>query len=123
VRELVNITPAVRDAVALSGVRGGQVTVLTQHITTGITVNEGCRTWRVTSLRCSRAGAGDADYRHARYFHQDGRLALNRSAISRVRSWACTPMWPSPMESAPRRPAVHLLRELDGPLSRSSSSR
>ena len=78
VRELINVTPAVREVVAASGVRNGQVTVLTQHITSGITVNEGLPDVERDILALlDRIAPEQGDYYHSRYLPADGRLGLN----------------------------------------------
>jgi secondary thiamine-phosphate synthase enzyme len=76
--ELVDITEAVRSEVESSGVRSGTVFILSLHTTTGLTVNEG-----LPDLEQDIAGflerlvPEDHPYRHARFLHSDGQMAIN----------------------------------------------
>ena len=76
--ELIDITERVCALVADAGVTGGVVHVVTQHTTTAITVNEGL--WcleRDLQTRLERLIPDDDGYRHARFLHSDGQMAVN----------------------------------------------
>lgn len=77
-RQLLDITPAVRAAVARSGVAEGRVFVNTLHTTTAITVNEGLEDLEDDLLELlARLVPADAPHRHARFLHADGQMAVN----------------------------------------------
>ena len=76
--EMIRITDTVRDFVAESGVRDGVVFVITEHTTTGITVNE--------SLPCvekdlmellDRTAPEDYPYHHNHYLRSYGTIGGN----------------------------------------------
>ena len=76
--EMIRITDTVRDFVAESGVRDGVVFVITEHTTTGITVNE--------SLPCvekdlmellDRTAPEDYPYHHTHYLRSYGSIGGN----------------------------------------------
>ena len=76
--EMLRITDEVRDYVAESGVENGVVFVITEHTTTGITVNE--------SLPCvekdlmemlDRAAPEDYPYHHNHYLRSYGTIGGN----------------------------------------------
>ena len=76
--ELIDITDRVRDITDGVGVTGGVVHVVTQHTTTAITVNEGL--WcleRDLQTRLERLVPEGDEYRHARFLHSDGQMAVN----------------------------------------------
>ena len=76
--ELIDITDRVRSEVEAAGVRSGTVFVLSLHTTTGITVNEGLPDLEAdiaSLLEC--LAPEDRPYRHARFLHQDGKMAIN----------------------------------------------
>jgi secondary thiamine-phosphate synthase enzyme len=76
--ELIDITAAVRAEVEASGVRSGTVFVLTLHTTTGLTVNEGLPDLEQDIAGClQRLVPEDQPYRHARFLHSDGQMAIN----------------------------------------------
>src|ERR1700730_13074531 len=83
--ELINITPPVRDAVAQPGIQSGLVLVMTMHTTSAITVNEGLPDLEhdIVAMLKELAPEGLA-YRHARFLHSDGQMAVN--APSHLRS-------------------------------------
>ena len=76
--ELINITETVRSEIEKSGVRSGTVFVLSLHTTTALTVNEG-----LPDLEADIANyiqhivPEDYPYRHARFLHSDGQMAIN----------------------------------------------
>ncbi len=83
--EIINITDTVHQFVAESKVNTGMVFVISMHTTTGITVNEGLpdieqdiRDFLISIV------PDDHPYRHARYLHSDGQMAIN--APSHIRS-------------------------------------
>ena len=77
-RQLLDITPAVRAAVARSGGAEGRVFVNTLHPTTAITVNEGLEDLEDDLLELlARLVPSDAPHRHARFLHADGQMAVN----------------------------------------------
>ena len=77
-RQLLDITPAVRAVVARSGVAEGRVFVNTLHTTTAITVNEGLEDLEDDLLELlARLVPAGAPYRHARFLHADGQMAVN----------------------------------------------
>jgi secondary thiamine-phosphate synthase enzyme len=76
--ELIDITERVNDAVEQASVTNGVVHVVTQHTTTAITVNEGL--WcleRDLQTRLERLVPEGDEYRHARFLHSDGQMAVN----------------------------------------------
>ncbi len=76
--ELIDITAAVRAEVEGSGVRSGTVFVLSLHTTTGLTVNEGLPDLQQDLSDClERLVPEDRPYRHARFLHSDGQMAIN----------------------------------------------
>lgn len=76
--ELTDITPQVLACVESSGVRSGVVHVLSLHTTTGLTVNEGLPDLEADLADLVRALAPDErPYRHARFLHEDGQMAIN----------------------------------------------
>jgi secondary thiamine-phosphate synthase enzyme len=76
--ELIDITPTVREEVERSGVRSGTVFILSQHTTTGLTVNEGLPDLEQDLSDClERLVPEDQAYRHARFLHSDGQMAIN----------------------------------------------
>jgi secondary thiamine-phosphate synthase enzyme len=76
--ELVDITAEVRKAVEESGVRSGTAFVLSLHTTTGLTVNEGLPDLeKDLADLLGRLVSEDRPYRHARFLHSDGQMAIN----------------------------------------------
>lgn len=76
--ELINITDTVRQFVSRSGVQNGVVFVLSLHTTTGITVNEGLPDLEADiAAMLERLVPVDHPYRHARWLHSDGQMAIN----------------------------------------------
>jgi secondary thiamine-phosphate synthase enzyme len=83
--EIINITDTVRQFVQESGINSGIVFVISMHTTTGITVNEGLPD--IEQDVCdfiTRLVPEDHPYKHARYLHSDGQMAIN--APSHIRS-------------------------------------
>jgi secondary thiamine-phosphate synthase enzyme len=76
--ELIDITAQVRAEVERSGVRSGTVFVLTLHTTTGLTVNEGLPDLQEDIIDCLQRLVPESQaYRHARFLHSDGQMAIN----------------------------------------------
>ena len=82
--EIINITDSVIQFVEESGINSGIIFVMSKHTTTGITVNEGLpdieqdiRDFLQTIV------PDDHPYKHARYLHSDGQMAIN--ATSHIR--------------------------------------
>ncbi len=76
--ELVNITDTVLQEVEAAGVQSGTAFVLSLHTTTGVTVNEGLDDLEqdiADSLH--RLVPEGLPYRHARFLHEDGQMAIN----------------------------------------------
>jgi len=76
--ELINITDAVKEFVIQSGIQSGMVFVMSLHTTTGITVNEGLPDIEQdVHDMLQNLIPDDHPYRHARYLHSDGQMAIN----------------------------------------------
>jgi secondary thiamine-phosphate synthase enzyme len=76
--ELIDITPTVLETVENSGVGSGIVFVLSLHTTTGLTVNEGLPDLESDISDWLRRVVPEAHpYRHARFLHSDGQMAIN----------------------------------------------
>jgi secondary thiamine-phosphate synthase enzyme len=76
--ELIDITAAVRAEVERSGVRSGAVFILSLHTTTALTVNEGLPDLEQDIVDClARLVPEGEPYRHARFLHSDGQMAIN----------------------------------------------
>ncbi len=76
--EIIDITPSVLETVAASGVWSGTVFVLSLHTTTGFYVNEGLPDLeRDMADFLARLVPEDHPYRHARFLHSDGQMAIN----------------------------------------------
>ncbi len=83
--EVINITDTVHRFVEESGIRSGMVFVISMHTTTGIMVNEGLPDIEQDVLDfLQRIVPEQHPYRHARYLHSDGQMAIN--APSHIRS-------------------------------------
>ena len=76
--ELINITDKVHAEVKKSGVLSGTVFIMSLHTTTGLTVNEGLPDLEadITGY-LQRIVPEDYPYRHARFLHSDGQMAIN----------------------------------------------
>lgn len=76
--ELINITDTVRQFVSRAGVQNGVAFVMSLHTTTGITVNEGLPDLEADiAAMLQRLVPVDHPYRHARWLHSDGQMAIN----------------------------------------------
>ena len=76
--EIINITDSVIKFAEQSGVNSGIIFVMSKHTTTGITVNEGLPDIE-QDIRDSllKIVPDDYPYKHARYLHSDGQMAIN----------------------------------------------
>jgi len=115
--ELINITETVRDLVANSGVTSGTALVLTLHTTTAITVNEGLADLEDDIIAAlERLVPAEHTYRHARFLHSDGQMAVN--APSHIRGALLGMQVMFPIENGcmimGARQTIYLV-ELDGP--------
>jgi secondary thiamine-phosphate synthase enzyme len=76
--EVIDITPTLLETVKSSGVRSGVVYVLSMHTTTGLTVNEGLPDLEADIADwIRRVVPEEHPYRHARFLHTDGQMAIN----------------------------------------------
>jgi secondary thiamine-phosphate synthase enzyme len=118
--QLIDITERVRGVVAETGIRSGTANVMTLHTTTAITVNEGLPDLEddLVELLATLAPTG-RPYRHARFLHSDGQMAVN--APSHLRGALLGMQVILPVEDG--RPVLGARQtiyfvELDGPLYR-----
>ena len=76
--QFILITEKVEEIVRSLGIRDGMAFVMTNHTTTGITVNEGleCLEEDFTNF-LSRLAPDDGDYNHARFLMSYGAMANN----------------------------------------------
>ena len=120
--QLIDITQRVRDLIAETGIRDGMAIVMTLHTTTAITVNEGLPDLEddLVELLGDLVQA-DRPYRHARFLHPDGQMAVN--APSHLRGALLGMQVILPVENgAPvlgTRQTIYFV-ELDGPLYRNA---
>lgn len=118
--ELIDLTPLFRQAVAESGVQEGLALIMTLHTTSAITVNEGLPDLEddLVALLKGLAPEGIA-YRHARFLHSDGQMAVN--APSHLRGALLGMQVFFPIEHGEpvmgQRQTIYFV-ELDGPLRR-----
>lgn len=71
--EMIKITPEVRAFVEESGIENGLVYVITEHTTTGITVNESLDCVEKDIMEClSRIAPEDYPYHHNHYLPNTG---------------------------------------------------
>jgi secondary thiamine-phosphate synthase enzyme len=76
--ELIDITPVLLKTVEGSGVGSGIAFVMSLHTTTGLTVNEGLPDLEADLADLiRRLVPEDHAYRHARFLHSDGQMAIN----------------------------------------------
>ncbi len=76
--QVIDITERVREMVRESGARNGQALVMTLHTTTAITVNEGLPDLEDDIVEMLQELApAERNYRHARFLHSDGQMAVN----------------------------------------------
>jgi secondary thiamine-phosphate synthase enzyme len=118
--ELIDITERVHEAVAQAALTNGVVHVVTQHTTTAITVNEGL--WcleRDLQTRLERLVPEGDEYRHARFLHSDGQMAVNAWAHLRGALLGMHTLFPIADGQAllGARQRIYFV-ELDGPLQR-----
>lgn len=118
--ELIDITERAREIVRNSGVKEGLATVMTLHTTTAITINEGLPDLEADILEFLQALVpSDGRYRHARFLHSDGQMAVN--APSHLRGAMLGMQVSLPIEDGElvlgQRQRIYFV-ELDGPLYR-----
>ena len=76
--EMIKITPEVRAFVEESGIENGLVYVITEHTTTGITVNESLDCVEKDIMEClSRIAPEDYPYHHNHYLPTYGTIGGN----------------------------------------------
>jgi len=76
--ELINITENVHSFVRTSGIKSGLVFVISFHTTTGITVNEPLPDLESDiATFLNKIVDENQEYRHARFLHSDGQMAVN----------------------------------------------
>jgi len=76
--EIINITDTVHQFVEDCGVSSGLIFVMSMHTTTGITVNEGLPDIEQDIKDfLLKIVPEDHPYKHARYLHSDGQMAIN----------------------------------------------
>ena len=118
--EIINITDSVKQFVNESGVNSGIIFVMSMHTTTGITVNEGLPDIE-QDIRdfLLRIVPDDYPYKHARYLHSDGQMAIN--APSHIRGSLLGFEVYFPIENGKMhcggRQTIYFV-ELDGPVER-----
>lgn len=118
--ELIDITERAREIVRGTGVEKGLAIVMTLHTTTAITINEGLPDLEADILEFLQAlVSSDGRYRHARFLHSDGQMAVN--APSHLRSAMLGMQVSLPIEDGEivlgQRQRIYFA-ELDGPLYR-----
>jgi secondary thiamine-phosphate synthase enzyme len=118
--ELIDITDRVRELVRASGAKSGLVTVMTLHTTTAITINEGLPDLEADIVEfLQTVVASDGRYRHARFLHSDGQMAVN--SPSHLRSAMLGMQVSLPIDRGElvlgERQRIYFV-ELDGPLHR-----
>jgi secondary thiamine-phosphate synthase enzyme len=118
--ELINITPDLFACVENSEVRNGFALVMSLHTTSAITVNEGLADLESDiQTMLENLTPDDGRYRHARFLHSDGQMAIN--AVSHLRSALLGFQAYFPIENGVvikgGRQTVYFV-ELDGPQSR-----
>jgi len=118
--EMIDITDRVKEIVAGTGVANGMALVMTMHTTTAITVNEGLEDLEddITEMLARLAPEG-RDYRHARFLHSDGQMAVN--APSHLKGALLGMQFVAPIADGNlvlgARHTIYFV-ELDGPLER-----
>jgi secondary thiamine-phosphate synthase enzyme len=76
--ELINITENVHAFVKSSGIQSGMVYIISFHTTTGITVNEPLPDLESDiATFLNKVVDDNSEYRHARFLHSDGQMAIN----------------------------------------------
>jgi secondary thiamine-phosphate synthase enzyme len=118
--EIIDITQEVLDAVEEAGCNFGTVHIMTKHTTSGITVNEGLPDIEQDILEMlHRIAPRKHNYRHARFLHSDGQMAVNgyshlRSAVLGKDTFF--PLHDGKMVMGSRQTIYFV--EMDGPLHR-----
>lgn len=118
--QFIDITDRVRELVRGGPVRDGLALVMTMHTTTGLTVNEGLEDLEddLHEMLVRLVPAGDP-FRHARFLHSDGQMAVN--APSHLRGALLGMQVAVPIEDGElvlgARQTIYFV-ELDGPLHR-----
>jgi secondary thiamine-phosphate synthase enzyme len=117
---LLDITDRVEEIVRQSGIATGRVFINTLHTTTGITVNEGLEDLEDDLLALLRdLVPDDRSYRHARFLHADGQMAVNAPSHLRGALLGMHVSFPVVEGQIVRgsRQTIYFV-ELDGPLRR-----
>jgi secondary thiamine-phosphate synthase enzyme len=118
--QTIDITDRVREMVRETGVRDGMALVMTLHTTTAITVNEGLSDLEDDIVEfITELAPPDRPYRHARFLHSDGQMAVNAPSHLRgaVLGFQCAfPISGGEMVMGGRQTIYFV--ELDGPLYR-----
>jgi secondary thiamine-phosphate synthase enzyme len=118
--ETIDITERVRDMVRETGVQDGLALVMTLHTTTAITVNEGLPDLEDDIVEMlQRLAPAESNYRHARFLHSDGQMAVNAPSHLRgaLLGFQCAfPIADGEMVMGGRQTIYFV--ELDGPLHR-----
>ena len=118
--ELIKITDRVQRVVEKSKVKNGITNVFTQHVTTGLTINEDDPKLEEDIARfLVKAVPEDDSYAHHHFFRKDGRMAVN--AYSHIRASLLGPSLTIPVQDGQvvlgSRQQIYLV-ELDGPQTR-----
>jgi secondary thiamine-phosphate synthase enzyme len=118
--ELINVTDQFKSIVAETEVQNGLALFMTLHTTTGVTVNEGLPDLEDDLLELLRdLVPADRTYRHSRFLHSDGQMAVN--APSHLRGALLGMQVAFPIQDGELvmggRHTVYFV-ELDGPLLR-----
>jgi secondary thiamine-phosphate synthase enzyme len=118
--ELIKITDRVQRVVEKSKVKSGIINVFTQHVTTGLTINEDDPKLEEDIARfLVKAVPEDDSYAHHHFFRKDGRMAVN--AYSHIRASLLGPSLTIPVQDGQvvlgSRQQIYLV-ELDGPQTR-----
>ena len=118
--ELIKITDHVARVAEKSRVRNGIISLFTQHVTTGLTVNEDDPKLEEDIARfLVKAVPEDDSYAHHHFFGKDGRMAVN--AYSHIRASLLGASLTIPLQDGHvvlgSRQQIYLV-ELDGPQAR-----
>ena len=118
--EIINITDTVERFVDECDIDSGMVYVISMHTTTGITVNEGLAD--IEQDICDflqRIVRDDVAYKHARYLHSDGQMAINAPSHLRGALLGFEVFFPIEEGKIHRggRQTIYFV-ELDGPVER-----
>lgn len=118
--QMINITERTRQLVRDSGIVAGLATVMTLHTTTALTINEGLPDLEDDILELvSNLAPANSNYRHARFLHSDGQMAVN--APSHLRGALLGMQVSLPVDAGElvlgERQTIYFV-ELDGPLFR-----